>query len=59
MRVFIAINIGDEVKDLLDGAVRELDVILAKKMERTFRITPLPNPTPLQSAILEGWLKGK
>jgi predicted metalloprotease with PDZ domain len=52
---------GDTARILLSrhGAIRELDVVLAKKTERTFRITPLPNPTPLQTAILEGWLKGQ
>jgi predicted metalloprotease with PDZ domain len=52
---------GDTVRILLSrrNAIRELDVVLGKKTERSFRIRPLPNPTPLQSAILEGWLKGR
>jgi predicted metalloprotease with PDZ domain len=52
---------GDTVRVLLSrrNAIRELDVVLGKKTERSFRITPLPNPTPLQTAILESWLKGR
>jgi predicted metalloprotease with PDZ domain len=52
---------GDTVQVLLSrrSAIRELDVVLGKKTEQSFRITPLPNPTPLQTAILESWLKGR
>jgi predicted metalloprotease with PDZ domain len=52
---------GDTVQVLLSrrNAIRELDVVLGKKTEQSFRITPLPNPTPLQTAILESWLKGR
>ncbi len=34
------------------------EIILGTKTERTFAITPMPNPTPLQKQILESWLKG-
>jgi predicted metalloprotease with PDZ domain len=52
---------GDTVRVLVSrrNAIREFDVVLGKKTERSFRIRPLPNPTPLQTAILEGWLKGR
>ena len=52
---------GETVRVLLSrhGAIREFDVVLGKRTERSFRITPLPNPTPLQAAILEGWLKSQ
>jgi len=52
---------GDTVRVLLSrhGAIRELDVVVAKKTERSFRIKPFPDPTPLQTAILESWLKGQ
>jgi predicted metalloprotease with PDZ domain len=52
---------GDTARVLLSrhGAIRELDVVLAKKTERSFRIKPLPSPTPLQTAILDGWLKSQ
>jgi predicted metalloprotease with PDZ domain len=49
---------GDKVKVLVSrrGMVRELEVVLGKKPERSFAITPMPNPTPAQAAMLEGWL---
>jgi hypothetical protein len=37
--------------------IREFEVVLGKKMERSFSIKPLASPTPLQSAILKDWLK--
>ena len=37
--------------------IREVDVVLGRKIERSFRITPLPSPTALQSAILKDWLR--
>jgi predicted metalloprotease with PDZ domain len=50
---------GDKVKVLYArrGAVRETEAVLAKKTERSFRITPLANPSPEQKALLEAWLK--
>ena len=52
---------GDKVRILLSrgGRIREVDVVLGNKMERSFRIKPLSNPSPLQSAILKDWLKGE
>ncbi len=50
---------GDKVKVLYArrGTVRETEVTLGKKTERSFRITPLANPTPEQKALLDGWLR--
>jgi predicted metalloprotease with PDZ domain len=36
--------------------IREVEVVLAKRQERSFSIRPIVNPTPLQSEILRGWL---
>jgi len=50
---------GDKVKVLYArrGTVRETEVTLGKKSERSFRITPLANPTAGQKALLDAWLK--
>lgn len=50
---------GDKVKVLLSrrNTVREVEVVLGKKMERSFQIKPISNPNPLQSSILKDWLK--
>ncbi len=49
---------GDRVRLLVSrhGKVREFEVELGKKTERTFRIKPAANPDPLQTAILKSWL---
>ncbi|MCJ7564575.1 MAG: PDZ domain-containing protein [Candidatus Aminicenantes bacterium] len=46
---------GDKVRVLISrrNAIREVEVVLGKKMERSFRIKPLANPNPLQAAILK------
>ena len=50
---------GDRTQILLarDGHVRGIEVVLGSKMERSFKISPMENPTRLQSAILNGLLK--
>ncbi|MCX6568630.1 MAG: PDZ domain-containing protein, partial [Candidatus Aminicenantes bacterium] len=50
---------GDKVKVLYArrGTVRETEVTLGKKAERSFRITPLEAPAPGQKALFDGWLK--
>jgi predicted metalloprotease with PDZ domain len=50
---------GERIKVLVarDGRIREIGVELGSKMERSFKIEPAENPTPLQSAILKGILK--
>lgn len=49
---------GDKIKVLYArrGAVHETEAVLGKKIERSFRITPLANPTPEQKALLDAWL---
>jgi len=50
---------GDRVRVLYArrGRVQETEVVLGRKTERSFRITPLANPTPDQKALLDGWLR--
>lgn len=50
---------GDKVKLLIlrRNMTREVEVILDRKMERSFQIRPMANPGPLQAAILRNWLK--
>jgi predicted metalloprotease with PDZ domain len=52
---------GDKVRILVSrrNGVREFDVVLGQKTERSFRVTPKTNPTPLQAKILEDWLREK
>jgi len=52
---------GDVVKFtiLKDGVTKDIDVALGKKREKSFRITPLPNPDQLQSAIFKSWTEGR
>jgi hypothetical protein len=37
--------------------VRETEVTLGKKTERSFLITPIADPLPRQKALLDAWLK--
>lgn len=37
--------------------IHEVEIVLGKKMERSFRIRPVANPSPLQSTILTDWLR--
>lgn len=50
---------GDRLRVLVArrGAVREIEVSLGRKMERSFRIAPLSDMAPDRKAILDGWLK--
>jgi predicted metalloprotease with PDZ domain len=50
---------GDHIKILIarDGRVKEIEVVLGLKMERSFKIQPVESPTALQAAILKDWLK--
>lgn len=49
---------GELVKlTVLQGnQTKEVKAVLGKKSERSFEIKRLPNPSPLQAAILKGWL---
>jgi predicted metalloprotease with PDZ domain len=50
---------GDRLRVLVSrrNRILEVEVVLGTKMERSFRIWPMSNPSPLQSAILEDWLR--
>jgi len=49
---------GDKVVLLISrrGKTRELEAVLGMNLERSFAITPVAGPTPLQAAILKDWL---
>ena len=49
----------DKVKLNISHADKELniEIILANKIQRSFRIQPISNPDQLQSEILKSWLK--
>ena len=49
---------GQTVRVLLSRrtGVREIEVALGTKIERSFKITPKSKPTALQSAIMKDWL---
>jgi predicted metalloprotease with PDZ domain len=49
---------GDQMRILVSRrrVVREIAVTLGPKTERSFRMKPMPDPAPLQKAILSGWL---
>jgi len=50
---------GDKVRVLISrrDMIYEVEVVLGNKTERTFNIKPISNPNPLQSEILNDWLK--
>jgi predicted metalloprotease with PDZ domain len=50
---------GDKIRVLLSrrGTIRELDVVLGQKMERNFQVKAKANPSAIQAAILEDWLR--
>lgn len=50
---------GDQLRVLISrrNAIREIEVALGKKMERSFRVQLLSNPTALQAAILKDMLR--
>lgn len=41
------------------GQDRSADILLAHKMERSFKIRPLASPDALQAAILKGWMNSR
>jgi predicted metalloprotease with PDZ domain len=41
------------------GQTREVEIELAHKMKRSYRILPIENPDPLQAAILQTWQTSK
>ena len=52
---------GEQVRVLLSrrNSVREIEVALGKKMECSFKIKPVDNPSPIQAAILQEWLRAR
>jgi len=52
---------GDKIKLLVthNNRDKEVEVVLGQDMERSFKIQRVDNPTALQSAILNSWLKNK
>jgi predicted metalloprotease with PDZ domain len=53
-----ALKPGDRIKLGLErgGTRREIEVVLANRVKRTWKILPIAEPNPLQRAILNGWL---
>ena len=51
---------GDKISLTLfiNNETKEVEIVLGKKSEKGFKITPAGNPSPLQKQILEDWLKG-
>jgi predicted metalloprotease with PDZ domain len=49
---------GDKIKLTVSrrGRSLEIEYILKPNMKRSFKIKPLPNPTPLQKKILDSWV---
>jgi predicted metalloprotease with PDZ domain len=52
---------GEKIRVLVSrrGAVREIEVVLGQKMEKSFKVKPMSSPSVVQAAILEDWLKEK
>ncbi|HVN03565.1 MAG TPA: PDZ domain-containing protein [Bryobacteraceae bacterium] len=50
---------GDKVKLQFSrsGVTQEIDIVLGQNSKRTYKITALDAPNPLQSAVLADWLK--
>ncbi len=50
---------GDRIRVLIArrGVIQEEEVVLGEKKERSFHIRPMSDPNPLQTSILEDWLK--
>lgn len=50
---------GDKIKLLIlhNSNVKESEILLSKKWEKSFTITPVSNPDPLQTAILNDWMR--
>jgi len=49
---------ADKIRVLISrgDAVREVEVVLGKRQDRSFTIKPVASPTPLQAQILKSWL---
>jgi len=51
-------NSGDKIRIVFTNASgqKEEEISLGKKKERSFAITPILNPDPLQAQILKSWM---
>jgi predicted metalloprotease with PDZ domain len=49
---------GDRIRLLIGhhGEIREVEVVLGSRLQRTFKVDPVDNPTTLQTAILKDML---
>ena len=49
---------GDKMKIVIGhhDEIREIGVVLGSKMQKSFKIQPVGNPTAIQAAILKDWL---
>jgi predicted metalloprotease with PDZ domain len=52
-------NVGDKVKLLVNrsGELKELDIVLNRNVNPSYRLERLPNPTAEQSALYKKWLR--
>ena len=52
---------GDQIKVLFsrNGATKEIEIALGANAKRTYKITPVDTPNPLQSEIRNDWLRGR
>ena len=55
------VKAGDKIKLLVarPDRIKEVEVVLGSKMQRTFKIQPAENLTPLQSALLKDWVSNE
>jgi len=42
----------------INNETKDVEIVLGKKSEKGFKLTPAGDPDPLQKQILEDWLKG-
>ena len=52
---------GDKIKAQFsrNGATREVEIVLGKNSKRTYKIAPMDAPNPLQTEILNDWLRSR
>lgn len=51
---------GDKItlKVFANNSTKEMEVVFSRKKQRSYTISPVESPAPLQKQILESWLKG-
>ncbi|MFC0514461.1 M61 family metallopeptidase [Mucilaginibacter angelicae] len=59
-KAFATKNSGDSLTLSLikNGEKRDVTIVLGTLRQKTFKITPLPNPDKLQAAIFKSWTEG-